>query len=309
MPGRGKKEFRDLCVATEPKLSPCFIKMESLGKRFEEARKRKGVSLREAAEATKLRTDYLAGFENDDFEIGVPEIYVRGFIKLYARYLGMDLAEIQKEISVLLKRQGSTPQTPAEVKGGSSRFEDEVAPTGPSFGRIPGRPNRSPEPARKAVERPPAMDRKETDFADEPEIVMDKALYVKIGAGALGVLVLGMLLIILIRIIFSGGSPDRVAGGDEAPDRAAVVEAPGDDTLLIRAVGRTEVVIQRAGASVREAPIWRKIMEPGEVFEREIPDDVDVIARAIENLEIERRGERIRFNETGARRLAIDRRD
>lgn len=283
--------------------------MESLGKRFEEARKRKGVSLREAAEATKLRTDYLAGFENDDFDIGVPEIYVRGFIKLYARYLGFDLAEVKKDVSVIMRRQGASPKASPEAEGGASRFEEEDRPSGPSFGRIPGIPERQPTPERRPVERPPTMDRRETDFTDEPETEIDKALYVRIGAGVLGVFVLGMLLVILLRIIFSGGPSDQVARGDDLDERAAVVEAPGNDSLLIRATGRTEVVIQRAGASAREAPIWRRIMEEGDVFEREIPEDVDVIARAIENLEIERRGERIRFNETGARRLAIDRRD
>jgi len=61
--------------------------MQSIGERLEEARKRKGISIREAAEATKIRSDYLHKFESNQFDIKLPEIYVRGFLRTYANYL------------------------------------------------------------------------------------------------------------------------------------------------------------------------------------------------------------------------------
>jgi transcriptional regulator with XRE-family HTH domain len=61
--------------------------MQSIGERLEEARKRKGISIREAAEATKIRGDYLHKFENNQFDIKLPEIYVRGFLRTYATFL------------------------------------------------------------------------------------------------------------------------------------------------------------------------------------------------------------------------------
>jgi cytoskeleton protein RodZ len=61
--------------------------MQSIGERLEEARKRKGISIREAAEATKIRGDYLHKFESNQFDIKLPEIYVRGFLRTYANYL------------------------------------------------------------------------------------------------------------------------------------------------------------------------------------------------------------------------------
>ena len=61
--------------------------MQSIGERLEEARKKKGISLREAAEATKIRGDYLQQFENNRFDINLTEIYVRGFLRSYANYL------------------------------------------------------------------------------------------------------------------------------------------------------------------------------------------------------------------------------
>ena len=65
--------------------------MQTLGERLQEARQRLGVTLREAAEFTKLRTDYLQAMEANQFEsIPLADVYRRGFVKVYARYLRLD---------------------------------------------------------------------------------------------------------------------------------------------------------------------------------------------------------------------------
>ena len=61
--------------------------MQTIGERLEEARKKKGISIREAAEATKIRGDYLQKFEGNHFDIGLTEIYTRGFLRNYASFL------------------------------------------------------------------------------------------------------------------------------------------------------------------------------------------------------------------------------
>ena len=40
-----------------------------LGQKLEDARNRKGISIREATESTKIRSDYLSSFEAGDFNI------------------------------------------------------------------------------------------------------------------------------------------------------------------------------------------------------------------------------------------------
>ena len=69
--------------------------MQTIGERLEEARKRKGISIREAAEATKVRGDYLHKFESNQFDINLPEIYVRGFLRTYASYLKLPGDKLQ----------------------------------------------------------------------------------------------------------------------------------------------------------------------------------------------------------------------
>ena len=65
--------------------------MQTLGERLQEARQRLGVTLREAAEFTKLRTDYLQAMEASQVEaIPLADVYMRGFVKVYAKYLRLD---------------------------------------------------------------------------------------------------------------------------------------------------------------------------------------------------------------------------
>ena len=64
--------------------------MQSIGAKIEEARKRKGISLREAAEATKIRSDFLSHIEKGEFDYDLPNIYKIGFIKNYAKYLKLN---------------------------------------------------------------------------------------------------------------------------------------------------------------------------------------------------------------------------
>ena len=54
--------------------------------------KKKRDPIREATESTKIRSDYLSSFESGDFNINLPEVYLRGFVRLYSRFLGLDQA-------------------------------------------------------------------------------------------------------------------------------------------------------------------------------------------------------------------------
>ena len=85
--------------------------MASIGQKLEEARNRKGISIREAEEATKIRGHFLASFEKDVFDVDLPPVYLSGFLKNYARFLGLDPEAVLAELDVLLPgRSGKTAQ-------------------------------------------------------------------------------------------------------------------------------------------------------------------------------------------------------
>jgi cytoskeletal protein RodZ len=61
-----------------------------IGGALEKARLRRGKSLEEASRDTMLRIDYLQALEREDFESLGGEIYARGFLRSYSRYLGLN---------------------------------------------------------------------------------------------------------------------------------------------------------------------------------------------------------------------------
>ena len=64
--------------------------MPALGEEFRSAREARGLTLSDVAEQIHIRSVYLNAIENEDWKsIGAP-VYVRGFIRTYARFLGKD---------------------------------------------------------------------------------------------------------------------------------------------------------------------------------------------------------------------------
>ena len=103
--------------------------MASIGQKLEEARNRKGISIREAEEATKIRGHFLASFEKDIFDVDLPPVYLSGFLKNYARFLGLDPEAVLAELDVLLpSRSGKTAKKSlGSITSGSEGGETEVA--------------------------------------------------------------------------------------------------------------------------------------------------------------------------------------
>jgi cytoskeleton protein RodZ len=61
-----------------------------IGTSLREARARRGIDLVRAEADTKIRAKYLQALEDERFEILPAETYVKGFLRTYAEYLGLD---------------------------------------------------------------------------------------------------------------------------------------------------------------------------------------------------------------------------
>jgi cytoskeleton protein RodZ len=67
--------------------------MPALGDRFRAAREARGLTLSAVSEQIRIRSVYLAAIEEENWStIGAP-VYVRGFLRSYARFLGLDPEE------------------------------------------------------------------------------------------------------------------------------------------------------------------------------------------------------------------------
>ena len=64
--------------------------MFEIGDSLREARMRRGIDFAEAELATKIRGKYLRALEDEQFELLPAQTYVKGFLRTYAEYLGLD---------------------------------------------------------------------------------------------------------------------------------------------------------------------------------------------------------------------------
>jgi len=156
----------------------------AIGQKLEEARNRKGISLREASESTKIRGDYLSAFEAGQFDIDLPEVYLRGFVRLYSRFLGLDQDAVLSDLNL---EMGNTSSRSAKKSLGSLTPPDSTE--GSDYSNAPAPPVKS-----------------SVESANLPNLVKPLLIVV---AGI-------VLLTIVILIAFSGGD-DINQGETEDP--------------------------------------------------------------------------------------------
>lgn len=64
--------------------------MVEIGTLLKQTREKKGLTLRDVEEATKIRYKYLEALEEENFKILPGRVYTKGFIRNYANFLGLD---------------------------------------------------------------------------------------------------------------------------------------------------------------------------------------------------------------------------
>jgi cytoskeleton protein RodZ len=109
----------------------------TIGSELRDAREQRGVSLREISERTNIRLPVLRAIENDDFRLVPGSVIMRGFLKLYAREVGLDPDDIGRRYTEQLESyQGDRPfeDGPTEAREPSASFEASEGAT--RFNRI-----------------------------------------------------------------------------------------------------------------------------------------------------------------------------
>ncbi|MBI5423507.1 MAG: DUF4115 domain-containing protein [Opitutae bacterium] len=196
--------------------------MQKLGERLEEARKRKGLSIREAAEATKIRGDYLQKFEANSFDFDLPPLYIRGFLRTYAKYLEFDPVRVVSEFDTMMADQGRAPRRETRENYGRVELGGEGS-----------------EPAPRATGGGNGLD----------PVMLKYALF---GGGAL---VLVVVVVLLINVLSSRTesrptAPKQAAaensGPQSSPQNPVGIDAvAGAQTLTFTALDNTRVKVVR----------------------------------------------------------------
>jgi cytoskeleton protein RodZ len=244
--------------------------MQTIGDRLEEARKKKGISIREAAEATKIRGDYLQKFESNHFDIGLTEIYTRGFLRNYATFLKIPADRILNDYAALGRGEHRPRQPSREVYG---RMDISVASANEGTER-PAAPEEAAAPVPERAQPHYPRTGSSLPTGPDPALVFK---YVKWGGIALIVLVAAF---VLKSLLSSDAGPGRVA----APDGAETFTLVAKDVVFVRVnqlVGKTE-----------GAELFRGTLARGQSQMLPWTGPVRISASAGENFEVEVRGRR-----------------
>ena len=70
----------------------------AIGQKLEEARNRKGISITRSIREYKDSGDYLTAFEAGNFDLSIPDVYLRGFVKLVCSFLDLDQEAILADL-------------------------------------------------------------------------------------------------------------------------------------------------------------------------------------------------------------------
>lgn len=276
--------------------------MQTIGGQLEEARQRKGISLREAAEATKVRSDFLGYIEQNKMDFDLPDIYKRGFLKNYARYLKLNVEKLLTDYDAQLlshtrktKEGGVELFGHMEIKKTSAEDNDaheEIGEKSP-YGTI----------STKTV----LSDNKQELEEEEA----DKTFYIKIGLIFVGTLALVFVVFGLIWAILGSDktnvtldateAQEEITGEQSSEPLQAVTEASSESITLI-ATGNVYVLVKQQSDNKE---LMRKTMSEGESITLDKDGAVDILFTAGENLQIEHGGELLRPRGSGTAKISI----
>lgn len=87
----------------------------TLGEKLRQAREARDITISEVAEQTRISPLYIESIENDDYRTLPGGIFNKGFVKSYAKYVGVDEQEALQDYSKLIAEkegfQGEDPKT------------------------------------------------------------------------------------------------------------------------------------------------------------------------------------------------------
>ena len=266
--------------------------MTTIGERLEDARKKKGISIREAAEATKIRGDYLQKFEGNQFDIGLTEIYVRGFLKSYAVFLKLPADRILNDYASLGRGEARPRQPSREVYG---RMDLSVASN-----------DESSERAAPKAEQPVA-DAGRKAFAPRkgnlPEgLPINPAVLFKGGIAA----VVLIAIILVIWGIKAALAPSATAPATKSPAAQQAVtdssQSGPASSVVIVALNDVKIKVARQSDGVELFQDWLKRGD-----RRDFPNiPLYLTATALQDLQIEYKGKVYPTGYTGHTRVGFD---
>jgi len=267
--------------------------MQTIGERLEEARKKKGISIREAAEATKIRGEYLQKFEGNQFDIGLTDIYTRGFLRGYANFLRIPADRILNDFTALRGGEPRLRQPSREVYG---RMDLAIS-TGDERGDA-----QVDVSAAEPVQRPhqARFQRPGENLPKAPAI--DPALVFKGGIALVFIILLLAAFWIIKSLAGSGPAPSPARSSAPAPSEISEAPAAAAPMVSIVALEPVRIKVVRKSDGVE---LFQGAVQAGEHREyANVP--IYLTASDLSAVEIEYKGRRYPTGHSGHDRIQFD---
>lgn len=111
--------------------------MEDIGRRLQAARLAKGLTLQHAEDETRIRKKYMEALESGRTAVIPGEVYLKGFLRTYGNYLGLDGDALVEEYKANLAAREHGPAGDETGKGaGAAAAAMEQDPEGPDRRRL-----------------------------------------------------------------------------------------------------------------------------------------------------------------------------
>jgi len=72
--------------------------MSTVAEQLRQAREAQQLTIQQAAEVTKIRTDHLRALEEGNFDVFSAPVYIRGFVRAYATLLKLDRTRVMTQL-------------------------------------------------------------------------------------------------------------------------------------------------------------------------------------------------------------------
>ena len=179
--------------------------MQGIGQILKTERESKKITLEQVEEVTKIRRKYLEAIENEKFEVLPGEVYVKGFVATYLKYLGI---KDRPDVVEILKPKAPPVDISEQIAAAEQIHEEQVS--------------------RKLQRSDKKRDKKKEVF-EEPPLTKNTKMILLISIAAI-------LVLFVLQGIYSSGQPNP---NDDAQQNIAGEqqgELPGNDDAAVPVV-------------------------------------------------------------------------
>ena len=87
--------------------------MSTVAQQLRQAREARRLTVQQAAEITKIRSDHLRALEEGNFEVFSAPVYIRGFVRSYSTLLKMEVPQLMAALEEELRQTAKFAEPPS----------------------------------------------------------------------------------------------------------------------------------------------------------------------------------------------------